>query len=229
MLQLINKKKIYFYLFIFLLINSILNLNFNKNLKDKFSINSIIVNTKHKEVNEKVLLKLNFLSSQNIFFINKNNILSILENLNYLESFDVKKKLPSSIIVNAKKTELIAQTYSEKNKYFIGQNGKLIKEKEITNIVNLPTIFGKFEVEDFLYLKKIILLQKINHKNILKFYSHKTKRWDIYFNNNILLKLPSDNIIKSLKLFNKLQKLNKIKPNMVVDLRIPNRVILKSD
>ena len=229
MLQLINKKKIYFYLFIFLLINSILNLNFNKNLKDKFSINSIIVNTKHKEVNEKVLLKLNFLSSQNIFFINKNNILSILENLNYLESFDVKKKLPSSIIVNAKKTELIAQTYSEKNKYFIGQNGKLIKEEEITNIVNLPTIFGKFEVEDFLYLKKIILLQKINHKNILKFYSHKNKRWDIYFNNNILLKLPSDNIINSLKLFNKLQKLNKVKPNMVVDLRIPNRVILKSD
>ena len=204
-------------------------MNFNKNLKDKFSINSIIVNTKHKEVNEKVLLKLNFLSSQNIFFINKNNILSILENLNYLESFDVKKKLPSSIIVNAKKTELIAQTYSEKNKYFIGQNGKLIKEKEITNIVNLPTIFGKFEVEDFLYLKKIILLQKINHKNILKFYSHKNKRWDIYFNNNILLKLPSDNIINSLKLFNKLQKLNKVKPNMVVDLRIPNRVILKSD
>ena len=229
MLQLINKKKIYFYIFIFLLINSILNLNFNKNLKDKFSINSIIVNTKHKEVNEKVLLKLNFLSSQNIFFINKNNILSILENLNYLESFDVKKKFPSSIIVNAKKTELIAQTYSEKNKYFIGQNGKLIKEKEITNIVNLPTIFGKFEVEDFLYLKKIILLQKINHKNILKFYSHKNKRWDIYFNNNILLKLPSDNIINSLKLFNKLQKLNKVKPNMVVDLRIPNRVILKSD
>ena len=212
-----------------MLINSILNLNFNKNLKDKFSINSIIVNTKHKEVNEKVFLKLNFLSSQNIFFINKNNILSILENLNYLESFDVKKKLPSSIIVNAKKTELIAQTYSEKKKYFIGQNGKLIKEKEITNIVNLPTIFGKFEVEDFLYLKKIILLQKINHKNILKFYSHKTKRWDIYFNNNILLKLPSDNIINSLKLFNKLQKLNKVKPNMVVDLRIPNRVILKSD
>ena len=229
MLQLINKKKIYFYLFIFLLINSILNLNFNKNLKDKFSINSIIVNTKHKEVNEKVFLKLNFLSSQNIFFINKNNILSILENLNYLESFDVKKKLPSSIIVNAKKTELIAKTYSEKNKYFIGQNGKLIKENEITNIVNLPTIFGKFEVEDFLHLKKIILLQKINHKNILKFYSHKTKRWDIYFNNNILLKLPSDNIINSLKLFNKLQKLNKVKPNMVVDLRIPNRVILKSD
>ena len=93
----------------------------------------------------------------------------------------------------------------------------------------MPTIFGKFEVEDFLYLKKIILLQKINHKNILKFYSHKNKRWDIYFNNNILLKLPSDNIINSLKLFNKLQKLNKVKPNMVVDLRIPNRVILKSD
>ena len=90
--QLINKKKIYFYLFLFLSITSILNLNFTKYLKDKFSINSIIVNTKHKDVNDKVLLKLNFLLSQNIFFINKNNILSILENLNYLESFDVKKK-----------------------------------------------------------------------------------------------------------------------------------------
>ena len=227
--QLINKKKIYFYLFLFLLINSILNLNFNKYLKDKFSINSIIVNTKYKDVNDKVFLKLNFLLSKNIFFINKNNILSILENLNYLESFAVKKKLPSSIIVNAKKTELIALTYYEKNQYFIGQNGKLINAKEITNIIDLPTIFGKFEVEDFLYLKKSILSQQINHKNILRFYSHKTRRWDIYFNNNILLKLPSDNIINSLKLFNKLQKINKIKPNMVVDLRIPNRVILKSD
>ena len=227
--QLINKKKIYFYLFLFLLITSILNLNFTKYLKDKFSINSIIVNTKHKDVNDKVLLKLNFLLSQNIFFINKNNILSILENLNYLESFDVKKKLPSSIIINAKKTELIAKTYFEKNQYFIGQNGKLIKAKKNTNTINLPTIFGKFEVEDFLYLKKSILSQQINHKNILRFYSHKTKRWDIYFNNNILLKLPSDNVINSLKLFNNLQKINKIKPNMVVDLRIPNRVILKSD
>ena len=54
---------------------------------------------------------------------------------------------------------------------------------------------------------------RIDFENILKFYSHKTKRWDIYFNNNILLKLPSENIINSLKLFNKLQKLNKIKPN----------------
>ncbi len=229
MLQLINKKKIYFYLFTFLLITSILNLNFTKKLKDNFSINSIIVNTKHKDINDRILLKLNFLLSQNIFFINKDNVSSILENLNYLETFEVKKKFPSSIIVNAKKTELIAKTYSEKSKYFIGQNGKLINSKEIANIINLPTIFGKFEVEDFLYLKKIILLQKINHKNILRFYSHKTKRWDIYFNNNILLKLPSDNITNSFQLYNKLQKLDKIRPNMIIDLRIPNRVILKSD
>ena len=227
--QLINKKKIYFYLFTFLLITSILNLNFNKKLKDNFSINSIIVNTKHKDIDDRILLKLNFLLSQNIFFINKDNVSYILENLNYLETFEVKKKFPSSIIVNAKKTELIAKTYSEKSKYFIGQNGKLINSKEIVNTINLPTIFGKFEVEDFLYLKKIILLQKINHKNILRFYSHKTKRWDIYFKNNILLKLPSDNITNSFELYNKLQKLDKIRPNMIIDLRIPNRVILKSD
>lgn len=227
--QLINKKKIYFYLFTFLLITSILNLNFNKKLKDNFSINSIIVNTKHKDIDDRILLKLNFLLSQNIFFINKDNVSYILENLNYLETFEVKKKFPSSIIVNAKKTELIAKTYSEKSKYFIGKNGKLINSKEIVNTINLPTIFGKFEVEDFLYLKKIILLQKINHKNILRFYSHKTKRWDIYFKNNILLKLPSDNITNSFELYNKLQKLDKIRPNMIIDLRIPNRVILKSD
>ena len=83
--QLINKKKIYFYLFTFLLITSILNLNFNKKLKDNFSINSIIVNTKHKDIDDRILLKLNFLLSQNIFFINKDNVSYILENLNYLE------------------------------------------------------------------------------------------------------------------------------------------------
>ena len=34
----------------------------------------------------------------------------------------------------------------------------------------------------------------VDNSKISKYYFHKNKRWDLYFNNSILLKLPEKNI-----------------------------------
>ena len=36
-------------------------------------------------------------------------------------------------------------------------------------------------------------------KKIIKYYFHKNKRWDLYFKNNILIKLPNKNIDEAIK------------------------------
>ena len=111
----------------------------------------------------------------------------------------------------------------------MGSNKEFIESKHIENNKNLPTIFGNFEISDYFDIKSKIHKHNFNGVQILKFYFHKNKRWDLHFQNNIVIKLPNKNIKDTLNIFEKFKKFNDIKPNTVIDLRIPNRIIIKVD
>ena len=226
MLQLKNKNKIYFYILSFVFLSTIVNNNFLINIDKFFLIKNIYIDIDEEENKNLIKSQTNYLLNSNIFKINKNTIVKKISNLNFLEKIEIYKKYPSQIIIKAKETEIIAVTYLDQKKYFVGLNGKLISEKKLNNIKKLPIIFGKFNINDFISFRKKLNQNKVDNSKISKYYFHKNKRWDLYFNNSILLKLPEKNIDNALSLFKHFQKNNKIKPNTVVDLRIANRVIL---
>ena len=64
-------------------------------------------------------------------------------------------------------------------------------------------------------------------KNITKYYYHKNKRWDLYYSHNVLIKLPNKNISNSLKLFKQFKEANSDLQNIIIDLRVPKRMIVK--
>ena len=229
MLRSINRKKIYFYIFSLFFITTILNPNFLNSSKDKFLIKNIEIKSNDKKIDGTILSKINHLLSKNILYLKKNLILDELYNLRYLENLNIKKKYPSTIIVKTDKTELIAITYINQNKYFLGKNGKFILSKNITNRNQLPIIFGNFEILDFLKLKKELKKNNLDQSIILKYYFHKNKRWDLYLENNIILKLPNKNISSALKIYNEFSTLNNIKTNTLIDLRVKNRIIVNNE
>ncbi len=229
MLLLINKKKIYFYIFLFLLLSTVSNQHFLKNIRQKFIIKNIIVNSDTVNINNMILSKTKFLIDENIFSINKKLIYKNLSTLNFLENIKITKNYPSTININAKKTDLIAITYLDQKKYFVGANGFFISFKEISHKNKLPVIFGKFNIPEFLNLKEKITKQKINFEKINTFYYHKNNRWDLYFENNIIVKLPEKKIDEALKLFKEFSITNKINYNTIIDLRISKRLIITND
>ena len=107
-------------------------------------------------------------------------------------------------------------------------NGNFIFANNILNEKKLPIIFGKFNVIDYIALKKELSNQKINLNEISRYYFHKNKRWDLYLKNNILIQLPNKNIDSAINLYKQFQVNNKINPNAIIDLRIPNRLIFKN-
>ena len=226
MLQLKNKNKIYFYILSFVFLSTIVNNNFSINVDKFFLIKNIYIDIDEEENKNLIKSQTNFLLNSNIFKINRNAIVKKISNLNFLEKIEIYKNYPSQIIIKAKETEIIAVTYLNQKKYFVGLNGKFISEKKLNNIKKLPTIFGKFKIDDFISFREKLNQNKVDYSKISKYYFHKNKRWDLYFNNNILLKLPEKNIENALSLFKHFQKNNKIKSNTIVDLRIANRVIL---
>tara|TARA_B100001121_G_C18556772_1_gene558356 strand:- start:177 stop:860 length:684 start_codon:yes stop_codon:yes gene_type:complete len=225
MLQQINKIKVYFYILCFLILTTISNNNLNKFVDDKFSVKKINIVTKFPEINEKITSKINFLYSENIFLIKKYELYNNLSEFKFLENIYIKKKYPSTLDIYVNRTDIIAITYIDNEKYYLGNNGKFIPTTNIYFDKKLPIIFGKFQVKDFFHLLNLLKTQKIEYEKIEKYYFHKNKRWDLYFENKNVIMLPNKNIIKSLKLLKKFEDKKSIK-NTTIDLRINDRVIL---
>ena len=108
--------------------------------------------------------------------------------------------------------------------YFIGTNGKLIETNDL--ILKLPYVFGDLDVEEFISIKNEIEKSNFNFNQISKLYYYKSKRWDIETTKGNIIKLPMENIEKSLNLFVRLSKENKFKDSSIIDFRQKDQIIL---
>ena len=216
-------------MFSFLFISTILNNNLIRNLSNIFKVSDIKIENTKQEIDQLILLNLSFLLEKNIFFVNKKKILKNLDKLNFIESISIEKIYPSTIYIKTKVTNFVAITYIDQKKHFVGLNGNFILAKNILNEKKLPIIFGKFNPGDYIILQRELLRQKIDPNEIIKYYFHKNKRWDLHFKNNIIIKLPSKNITKALKLLKEFELSNIIPPGTIIDLRIQNRLILSNE
>ena len=225
MLQSISKKKIYFYLLILLLFSSTFNFNiissFNK-LNLIKHINIVGLNEKEKNILEK---NLNILINKNIFLINKDEVEKLLKNNSFIDNYKIVKVFPSNLLVNVKKTKFVGKTILDGERFYIGKNGKLTKISLVEKESNLPQVFGSFQAYEFLKLQEMLIKNGFNLDKIKKYYYYKSKRWDIENNDNVLIRLPSENIENSLKNYRSLMKTNKIIKSNLIDLRIKNKII----
>ncbi len=229
MLQSINKKKIYFYLLILLLLSSTFNFkiisSFNK-LNLIKHINIVGLNEKEKKILEK---NLKIFLNQNIFLISKDEIEMILKNNSFIDTYEIVKVYPEDLVINVTKTQFVGKTILDGEKFYIGKNGKLTKISLVKKEYYLPQVFGSFKVNEFLKLQETLNTNGFNLEEIKKYYYFKSKRWDIESNDEVVLRLPSQNIEKSLINYNALLNSNKIIKSKLIDLRIKNKIIFTDE
>ena len=227
MLQQIDKKKIFVYLFFLFTLSTLNNLSLNKSELFKLRINQINVSGLSNEGNNKIAKNLNKLIFQNIFFLDKEYIIKILAKKNLIHSYEIKKIYPSSIAVIIKETKFLAITNYNKKNYFIGSNSKLIESNSINK--NLPYVFGKTDFKDFVNFVKIIENSNFNFKEISEIFFFQSGRWDIKIKNGVLFKLPKIKLTESLNLAYQIMNKDNFKNIKIVDLRILNHVILTNE
>ena len=224
--QSINKKKIYFYLLILIFLSTIFNFNAINLLKKNNLITSIEIEGISKKEQNLLRNELQIFFNKNIFFIEKNKIIIVLNKFNFLKDFNIQKVFPSKLVITAKKTKFLGSTFINGKKFYIGDNEKFTLANEIEKEKNLPIAFGKFSIKEFLELQNVLLEEKIDLNKVEKYFYHMSRRWDLQKNNGLIIMLPSKNISDSLELYNKLKNNNKINSAKIVDLRIPERVVI---
>ena len=217
-----KSKKILIYFFLLFLVGSINNIDIN-NLKFQ-SIKNITVNGLEIEENSIISKKIKDLNLDNIFLINKKNLSSLIASNNLVEKFFIFKRYPSTLNINIDKTNSLARISKNGKIYDLGSNGKLIENKHSNN--QLPFIFGNPEITEFFNIKKIIDESQISFEEIESLYFFLSKRWDLKLRNNIIIKLPNDNIKEGLTLASKFLHSNEYKDIKIIDARINNQIIL---
>ena len=227
--QSINKKKIYFYLFIFFSLSTLFNLNFIDKINSITSIKSFEISGLNKLEEQNLKKDLNKYINSNILKLKDDQIINVFENYNYFENYIVKKIFPSKVKIDIQKTKFLARTITDGEEFYVGSNGKKTKSSLIEQKVNLPYIFGKFEVNDFLRFQELLLNNDFNLNIITDYYFFKLGRWDIKTEKNILIKFPSNNLESALKMY-KIIYQQKLNDNIsIIDLRVPKKAIITND
>tara|TARA_B100001996_G_C18555025_1_gene552392 strand:+ start:84 stop:779 length:696 start_codon:yes stop_codon:yes gene_type:complete len=225
-----KKKKLFFYFILFLLLSTQITKRYNYEKKYYVKLNNIEVLGLSKKDNAKVYKSLEPLLFSNIFFLNKNKFQTVLEKNNLIESFYIKKFYPNTIKVNIKKTDFLAITNLDNKKFYIGSNLKLIPIVDAENInKKLPFVFGKINNQNFIELKKIIDKSDFKFNEINSFFYFPSNRWDFKTNDGLLIKLPEKKILAALKYAHKIKSDKKFEKNKIIDLRIPNRIIISNE
>jgi len=215
-------KKILIYIFILFFVGSINNSALTK--IEFENIKNISISGLSDEENLNLLNNIKNLNLKSIFLINKNEISKIINSNNLVEKYEITKKYPHSLEIKITKTNFLAKISSNGKIYLVGSNGKLsdikFSDKE------LPYIFGKPEINEFLKLIDIIYQSKFSLNEIENLYFFPSKRWDLELKNKIILRLSNDLTQFSLdEVFEILndKNFNNIK---TVDARIKNQIIL---
>ena len=218
-----KSKKIIIYIFLLLILGSINNLNLINSFKfDK--IKNIKVSGLKEKDNEIILKSLENLDLRNIFLINNYEISKIVSSFSLVEKFEIFKKYPSSLSIEIKKTDFLARINIDDTILIIGSNGKLLENRSSEK--NLPFIFGKPNITEFLKFKSKLDISQIDYNKIKNFYFFPSKRWDIQLKNNIVLKLPREKLSDSLDDAFEFINNESFNNTKVLDLRIKNRLIL---
>ena len=215
-------KKILIYFFLLILVGSINNIDLSS-LKFE-EVKDINVDGLDRKENSILLKEIYDLNLDNIFFLNRKDIQNQIDSNSLVEKYNIFKKYPDSLDIKIVKTEFLARTNNNGKIYFVGSNGKLSKNN-LSN-VQLPFIFGKPKIKEFLHFKKIIDESKFSYNEIKNFYFFSSKRWDLELRNNVLIRLSKNYTKESLQLALEFLHNNETKDNKIIDARIKNQIIL---
>ena len=216
-MQQLKSKKILIYFFLLLIVGSINNINFNSlKLQNINNIDITGLDIKDKSI---LLTEIQNFDLNNIFLIAKMDLANEIESNSLVENYFVFKKYPSSLNIDIEKTQFLAKINKNGQIFFIGSNGKFIKNDSLNN--QLPFIFGNPTVKEFFKIREIIDKSKISYSEIKNLYFYPSKRWDLELRDNTIIKLPIDDIDLALNL-----AIEFLDNNKLIDARIENQIIL---
>ena len=214
-------KKIVVYLLIFF---SLVTINNKKLSNDFYIIKKFKINGLNSLEAEKIFDDLKIFINTSIFLFDEKKISTKIYSNKEVEKLKVFKNYPSTLNIEIQKTKFLASTKKNNNDYYVGANGNFIRTDKIN--FDLPFIFGKVDIKNFLHFKEIIDQSNFRFSDIKNLYYFKSNRWDVVTNNGLTLKMPSNLTVEKLNLIFKIIQKSDFNDSKIIDYRQNNMIVI---
>ena len=218
------KKKFLIAVFLLILLSTY-KFQTNFSLIPNLFIKKITIENNHIIDEENIKKKLAFLYDTNLFSLKTENIKIRLNEIDFIESYEIKKVYPNKIRIRVFEKKPIAVLQHKKNKFFFTSNGGTANYLDLKEFQNLPVVFGDKKSFDIFYKNLIAINFPINE--IKNFYLFNSKRWDLVTIKNQTIKLPINDYDKSLLNYLNLKDQANFQKFKTFDYRIKEQLILK--
>ena len=218
------KKKFLIAVFLLILLSTY-KFQTNFSLIPNLFIKKITIENNHVIDEENIKKKLAFLYDTNLFSLKTENIKIRLNEIDFIESYEIKKVYPNKIRIRVFEKKPIAVLQHKKNKFFFTSNGGTANFLDLKEFQNLPVVFGDKKSFDIFYKNLIAINFPINE--IKNFYLFDSKRWDLVTIKNQTIKLPINDYDKSLLNYLNLKDQANFQKFKTFDYRIKEQLILK--
>ena len=215
-------KNILIYIFLFIILGTLNTKNFSK--IEFLKLENIKVIGLYDDENYQLIKELETFKFKNLYYLDKIEIVKVLNSNNLIKNYSIFKKYPSTIEININRVEFLGKVQKNGKNYYLGSNGRLIEKKK--DIKKLPFIFGEFKNEDFFELINVIKNSKFNYSEIKNLFFFNSRRWDIETRSGVIIKLPKDKLKESFDISLEILNQNKFKQVKIIDLRQKNQVII---
>tara|TARA_Y100001958_G_C21211175_1_gene536882 strand:- start:311 stop:970 length:660 start_codon:yes stop_codon:yes gene_type:complete len=210
---------------ILLLLLSTYKIQDNLKIDVKTKIEKIIIENNFIIEEKTIRENLSFLYKKNLLNLNKTEIKTKLNKIEFVESFEVKKIYPNKIKIKIYEKKPVAIIQNKKQKRYFTEKGDVINFFYLKKFENLPLVFG--DKDNFKIFYNNLRVSNFPMKEIKTFYLFESNRWDLELINNKMLRLPINNYNQSLKNFIEIKDQLNFEKYKTFDYRIKDQLILK--
>tara|TARA_B100000965_G_scaffold406467_1_gene445572 strand:- start:100 stop:759 length:660 start_codon:yes stop_codon:yes gene_type:complete len=217
-------KKSFFGLIILFILLTTYTPKFDFIINSNFTIQKIEIEGNSILNSDEIVQKLNFLYTENLFFLNLKDIEKNLKNESFIESFSVKKIYLNTLKIRIVEKNPIAILQNKKKKFYISDKGDFIDFRDIERYRDLPTVFGNGKF--FYSLYQDLEYIKFPLEDVKSFYFFESGRWDLLMYDNKQIKLPIKDYLISLKNYMESKSNSNFNNYKIFDYRIKDQLIL---
>ena len=199
-------------------------------INNGFKIKNILISGTYNLSQDYLRNIINTQNHINILNVNLHTIYNKIIQNSWVEETYVERILPDTIKIKVLEKKPIAIWQNHKGNKLITINGDVISHANVNKFKNsFPIIKGEKSKENISTILKILETNKNFAKNIWSLTFINQRRWDLHFNQGLIVRLPSQDVIKAWQKIIKLQtNYNILNLRLTeIDLRNPEQILGK--
>ncbi len=199
-------------------------------INNGFKIQKVLITGTHNLSNDYIKEIIEIHKDQSIFNIDLSLIYNKIIQNSWIKEVYIERVLPNTIKIKILEKQPVAIWQNKKDNKLVTAKGDIIFHGNVNDFkYNFPIIKGKKSKENISSILKILGTNQNFAENIWSLIFINERRWDLHFNQGLVVRLPSKDIKKAWQKIIKLQQnFNILNLRLTeIDLRNPKQILGK--